>query len=410
MALKLYPHQEKAVEELSNGKILYGDVGTGKSRTAVAYYLKNEAPKDVYVFTTAKKRDSLDWEEEFLHGHVSKYERGPNGKTGKLWVDSWNNIAKYKNVKGAFLILDEQRLVGNGAWTKAFEFLAKNNNWILLTGTPGDNWLDYQSVFIANGFYKNRTQFRDEHVVFASYVNFPKVERYLNEAKLHKLRSQLLVRMPMERHTTRVTHYIPVGYDAELLAVVEEKRWNPWKDRPIRSLAEYFYLRRKVVYSHPSRLQAVRRKLKEHPKLIVFYNFDYELEILRKLGEDHTIAEWNGHKHEEIPSTDEWVYIVQYVSGAESWNCIETNATLFYSLTYSYRTWEQTHGRTDRLNTLFTVLHYHVLLATSSTTSATGPETHPVDASVLASLKRKMDFNESAEAKKKRIRPFVSTP
>jgi hypothetical protein len=405
--LSLYPHQEKAVDALSNGKILYGDVGTGKSRTAVGYYLKKEAPKDVYVITTAKKRDSLDWEGEFLRGHVSTLGRGPNGKTGKLWVDSWNNIANYKNVKGAFFIFDEQRLVGSGAWTRAFEFIAKRNNWILLTGTPGDNWLDYMSVFIANGFYKNRTEFKDQHVVYSSYVNFPKVERYLNETKLEKLRAHLLIHMPMERHTTRVTHYIPVKYDRELLDKVDKERWNPYKERPIKSLAEYFYVRRKVVYSDPSRLEAVRRKLAIHPKLIVFYNFDYELEILRKLSDEVPMAEWNGHKHEEIPDTDRWIYLVQYMSGAEGWNCISTDTILFYSLTYSYRTWQQAHGRTDRLNTGFSVLHYHVLLATFVEGPSAETETCVVDAAVLSSLKQKKDFNERSFARKSRLTPFV---
>lgn len=395
--LSLYPHQEKAVDALSNGKILYGDVGTGKSRTAVGYYLKKEAPKDVYVITTARKRDSLDWEGEFLRGHVSKLERSPDGKRGKLWVDSWQNIAKYKNVRNAFFVFDEQRLVGSGAWAKAFEHIAKHNNWILLTGTPGDTWLDYMSVFIANGFYKNRTQFKDEHVVYSTYVKFPKVERYLNEYKLEKFRQQILVHMPMERHTTRVTHYIPVSYDQDLLDVIEKQRWNPYKERPIRSLAEYFYLRRKAVYSHPSRLEAVRRKLSQHPRLIVFYNFDYELEMLRKLADEVPTAEWNGHKHEEIPDTDRWLYLVQYVSGAEAWNCISTDTILFYSLVYSYKTWQQAHGRTDRMNTLYSVLHYHVLLGVSE------GETCSVDAAVLTSLKAKKDFNEYSFARKNKL-------
>lgn len=408
--LSLYPHQEKAVNDLSNGKILYGDVGTGKSRTAVGYYLKKEAPKDVYVITTAKKRDSLDWEAEFLQGHVTTLGRSPDGKRGKLWVDSWNNIARYKNVRGAFFIFDEQRLVGSGAWTKAFEFIAKHNNWILLSGTPGDTWLDYMSVFIANGFYKNRTQFKDEHVVYSTYVKFPKVERYLNEPKLEKLRASILVRMPMERHTTSVTHYVPVKFNQALLDLVSKDRWNPYLDRPIRSLAEYFYLRRKVVYSDPSRLEAVRRKMRQHPKLIVFYNFDYELEILRQLKSEVALAEWNGHKHEKIPDTDEWIYLVQYTSGAEGWNCITTDTTLFYSLTYSYRTWRQARGRINRMNTGFSVLHYHVLIATSATSFDGPPETCDVDTSVLTSLKAKKDFNERSHARKNKITGFTRKP
>jgi hypothetical protein len=389
MTVKLYPHQEEAVKQLSNGKILWGGVGTGKSLTAAAYYMKAEAPlrKDVYVITTAKKRDSLDWFKEFAKFGVTT-ERSPIA--GRLMVDSWNNIAKYKNVRGAFFIFDEQRLVGSGAWTKAFEFIAKHGNtWILLSATPGDTWLDYMSVFVANGFYKNRTDFKDQHVIYDSYAKFPKVKAYRNVTKLKELRRQLLVHMPYERHTTRITRNILVTYDEKLLATVVKDRWNPYEERPIRSLAEYFYVMRKVVYSHPSRLLAVRNVLADHPKLIIFYNFDYELEMLRKFSEYYPVAEWNGHKHEEIPDGDQWIYLVQYTSGSEGWNCTETDATLFYSLTYSYRVWHQAHGRIDRINTPFSLLNYFVLMSEAA-----------IDEGVMDVLKTKHSFNEVRFAKK----------
>lgn len=389
MAVTLYPHQEKAVQELSSGKILWGGVGTGKSLTAAAYYVRNEAPlkKDVYVITTAKKRDSLDWVKEFAKFGVTT-ERSP--LAGKLTVDSWNNIAKYKNVRGAFFIFDEQRLVGTGAWTRAFEKIAKHDNtWILLSATPGDVWLDYMSVFIANGFYKNRTDFKDQHVEYDAYAKFPKVKRYRNVTKLRQLRQQLLVHMPYERHTTRVSRTITVKHDEKLLDVVMKDRWNPYEERPIRSLAEFFYLMRKVVYSHPSRLGAVRKALGKHPKLIVFYNFDYELQMLRKFSDYYPVAEWNGHKHEEIPDGDQWLYLVQYTAGSEGWNCTKTDATLFYSLTYSYKVWHQAHGRIDRLNTTFSVLHYYILLSEAG-----------IDQAVLDVLATKHSFNEVKFAKK----------
>lgn len=403
MAVTLYPHQEAAVEELSNGKILWGGVGTGKSLTAAAYYMKVEAPqrKDVYVITTAKKRDSLDWEKEFIKFGVGK-ERGP--KNGKLTVDSWNNITKYKNVRGAFFIFDEQRLIGSGAWTKAFEFIAKHGNtWILLSATPGDTWLDYMSVFIANGFYKNRTDFRDQHVEYDAYSKFPKVKKYHNVSKLEKLRSQLLVHMPYERHTTRVTHNAKVEFDQELLEKVTRDRWNPYEEAPIRSLAEFFYTMRKVVYSHPSRLAMVRNLMKRHPRLIIFYNFDHELKQLRSLSGETCVAEWNGHKHEEIPDADQWVYLVQYTAGAEGWNCTTTDAMIFYSLTYSYKQWHQAHGRIDRLNTPFSILHYYVLLSEAS-----------IDKAVNMTLKTKHSFNEVRFVKKhglfgSKIEQFAST-
>jgi hypothetical protein len=382
MVVDLYPHQREAVEKLSNGKILWGGVGTGKSLTAAAYYMEKEAPKDVYVITTAKKRDSLDWEKEFVRYGV--YKSKDATVAGVLRVDSWNNIAKYKNVKGAFFIFDEQRLVGSGAWAKAFEFIAKKNTWILLSATPGDTWMDYVSVFIANGFYANRTQFKREHVIYNSYSKFPKIDRYVSVGRLVKLRNDLLVHMPYKKHTTRISTDVAVEYDQVLLDRVAKDRWNVFEKRPVKSIAELFYAIRKVTYSDASRLKAVRELMQKHPRMIVFYNFDYELESLRTLADEIAVAEWNGHKHEAIPDTDQWLYLVQYVAGAEGWNCTTTDAMVFYSLTYSYKNWQQAHGRTDRLNTPFSELFYYTLMSNSV-----------IDRAVKKSLAAKRSFNEA---------------
>lgn len=380
--MDLYPHQQKALEQLSNGKILWGGVGTGKSRVAAAYYMRHEAPRDVIVITTAKKRDSLDWDQEFVKFGVGKYEGGTT--QGLLTVDSWNNISKYTEVKDAFFIFDEQRLVGSGTWTKSFIKIAKHNRWILLSATPGDTWLDYIPVFVANGFYKNRTEFKREHVVYNTYTKFPKVDRYIATGRLVKHRNNLLVHMPFERHTTRKSQNVSVSYDTELFRRALEERWHVYENRPLRDVAELFLVMRKIVNSDPSRLDAVRKLMQEHSRLIVFYNFDYELALLRQLGETCSVAEWNGHKHQEIPKTDKWVYLVQYTAGSEGWNCTSTDATVFYSLPYSYKNFCQAHGRIDRLDTPFKELWYYILVSNSL-----------IDKAILKNLGKKRSFNEA---------------
>ncbi len=381
MILDLYPHQEKAVQDLDNGKILCGGVGTGKSRTAVAYYLRRESPRDVYVITTAKKRDSLDWVGEFISVGVLREESVGHGK---LVVDSWNNVDKYLDVSDAFFIFDEQRVVGGGTWSQSFIKIAKKNRWILLSATPGDTWLDYIPVFVANGFYKNRTEFKREHCVYSYYGKFPKLERYLATGQLVRLRNSLLVEMPYLRHTTRVTRDLVMDHDDTLLKEVSKKRWNPYEERPLVDVAELYSVSRRFVNSDTSRFLAIRNLLTVHPRLIVFYNFNYELEILRELVEDVEVAEWNGHKHQTVPEGERWVYLVQYTAGAEGWNCISTDAIVFYSLTYSYKIWHQAFGRIDRLNTPFDTLYYYVFMSNSW-----------IDRAIYKSLKQKESFNES---------------
>jgi hypothetical protein len=385
--MELRAHQEDALLKLHNGSILWGGVGTGKSLTAVAYYMIREAPRDVYVITTAKKRDSLDWEREFASYGVGK---APDATVeGVLTVDSWNNIGKYAEVKDAFFIFDEQRLVGAGAWTKSFLRIAKANRWILLSATPGDTWLDYIPVFVANGFYKNRTAFKQEHVVYNSWTKFPKVDRYVGVGKLVRHRNSILVEMPYLQHTIRKSQNVKVSYDRSLFDKAIIDRWHVYENRPLRDVAELFLVMRKIVNSDPSRIRAVRRLMVDHPRLIIFYNFDYELEILRGLEGEVPLAEWNGHKHEELPTGERWVYLVQYIAGSEAWDCTTTDAMVFYSLTYSYKNWHQAHGRIDRMNTPYTYLWYYALTSNSI-----------IDKAVAKSLSHKKSFNEARFVKK----------
>ncbi|MET0786315.1 MAG: helicase-related protein [Paenisporosarcina sp.] len=362
-------------------------MGTGKSATALAYYMAKEKGLDIYVITTAKKRDSLDWV-----GEAARFGIGTDYNAtlaGIITVDSWNNIGKYLSVSDAFFIFDEQRLVGSGAWVKSFLRIAKRNRWILLSATPGDTWLDYAPVFIANGWYKNITEFKREHVVYAPYVKFPIVLRYIGVSKLERLRNEILVEMPYEMHTERIVNFLDVGYNHAMWDTAVKRRWHPYENRPIKDVGELFRIMRKISNTDPSRIEMVRMLMRTHPKLIIFYNFNYELEILRGLADEADIAEWNGHKKESVPLSDRWVYLVQYNSGAEGWNCTETDAMILYSLTYSYKNYIQAQGRIDRIDTKFTKLYYYILVSHSA-----------IDRQVRQSLANKKSFNETEMIKK----------
>lgn len=402
--VKLFPHQRQALEKLRSGSILCGGVGTGKSLTALAYYFekvcggkidgefrKMTHPLDLYVITTARKRDTQEWGHEFAPFLLDEKD---NAYPTIVKVDSWNNIHKYVDVNGAFFIFDEQRVVGYGEWSKSFLKIARKNQWILLTATPGDTWMDYMPVFLANGFYRNPTDFKQQHVIYSRFSKYPKVDRYVSCGKLLRQRNQILVRMEFRKKT--VPHWldIPAKYDRELTRLITRARWNPYKDEPIQDAGGLCYVLRRVANSDSSRFAAVMDILQEHPKAIIFYNFDYELEALRKL-KGVTIAEWNGHQHDPLPTGDRWVYLVQYAAGAEGWNCTTTDTLIFYSLSYSYKTMTQAAGRIDRLNTPFTDLYYYRLTSTS-----------PIDLAIRRALKDKRDFNQSDFASHQKNRPY----
>lgn len=376
--ISLYPHQEEAIKQIKNGSIVKGGVGTGKSRTSLAYYYSKEKPKQLYIITTAKKRDSNEWLEECE----------PFGIENPI-IDSWNNIGKYLTVKDAFFIFDEQRLVGSGAWVKHFIKISKINNWILLTATPGDSWSDYIPVFVANGFYKNRTEFLRRHAVYSKYAKYPKVERFMETKTLEYYRNLVVVNMEYQKHTTPHHITVDVCYDKELYKKVMVSRWNVYTNEPIESAAEVCYTLRKIVNSDDSRIDVLFNIFRKHQKLIIFYNFDYELNKMKdafaELGSiyEFELAEWNGHKHQSIPTGDSWVYLVQYTAGAEGWNCITTDTIVFYSQNYSYKIMVQSAGRTDRLNTKFKDLFYYHLVSKSN-----------IDIAIARALKNKKNFNQ----------------
>ena len=406
MAINLYKHQLEALNKMKNGCILVGGVGSGKSITSLAYYYlqeegelssltggeyipMNDPPHDLYIITTAQKRDTLEWEGELSHFLLSVHS-DVNLYSNKVVVDSWNNIKKYENVKNSFFIFDEQRVCGSGAWVKSFLKITKVNKWILLSATPGDCWMDFVPVFIANGFYKNRTEFTREHVVYSRFSKFPMVDRYINTGKLSRLRRSILVPMDFERKTVPHHEDVYTKYNVKDYKYIMKNRWDIWKNEPITNASGLCYALRKLVNSDESRKNAVVDIFKKHPRVIIFYNFDYELEMLRNLhikyglNEEVEIAEWNGHKHQEIPKGSRWLYLVQYTAGAEGWNCVTTDTIIFYSLNYSYKILSQACGRIDRLNTPYTDLYYYHLKSRSG-----------IDLAISRALDDKKTFNET---------------
>lgn len=394
----LYDHQRQAIDRMFSGCIVNGGVGSGKSRVSLFYYFKENGgwiegsdykpmknPQDLYIITTAAKRDKLEWEGELSYFRLCK-DPALNYYKNKVVIDSWNNIKKYVAIEKAFFIFDEDRVCGSGAWVKAFYKIAAKNNWIILSATPGDQWSDYIPVFIANGFYRNKTEFAREHVIFSRFTKYPKIERYINTGRLLRQRSQILIDMDFERHTVPHHEDVYVRYDISQYKDAIRTRWDPFKKEPMQQASTLCYVLRRIVNTDESRQRALLEIFEKHPRMIIFYSFNYELDILKNLyyGENVEIAEWNGHKHESIPDSEKWIYLVQYTAGCEGWNSIKTDTIVFYSQNYSYKVMAQAAGRIDRLNTPFKDLYYYHLKTRSG-----------IDLAISKALSQKKQFNES---------------
>ena len=394
MYTELYQHQLEALKQMHNGCILCGGVGSGKSRTSLAYtyicelggslningdgvWAQPETPKDIYIITTAKKRDTKEWEKEVAYFCL------PDDIN--VTIDSWNNIKKYEKVFGAMFIFDEQRVVGSGAWVKAFYKIARKNHWILLSATPGDTWSDYIPVMVANGYFKNKTDFNNQHVVFKPYMNYPCVDHYVGTKILVRIANEIIVKMDYIHDVEKHHLDIVCQYDKDLYKKVFKERWNPYDNCPIEETGKLCYLLRRVSNSDPSRVEILKGILNDKNKVIIFYNFTYELDILREVAKElgYDIGEWNGEKHTEVPKSDRWLYLCQYTAASEGWNCTDTNVIIFYSQNYSYKVMTQAAGRIDRLNTPFKDLYYYHFRCGSQ-----------IDIAVKRALLLKRTFNE----------------
>ncbi len=404
MIVSLYPHQRSAIDRMASGSILCGGVGSGKSRAGLGYYYKDVCkcdmipagkdgafefsktmgkPTNLYIITTPRKRDTFEWDEELNAFGLSRDSK-INPYLIEITVDSWNNIGKYVDVEGAFFIFDEQRAVGSGAWAKSMIKISKKNDWIMLSATPGDVWMDYCTVFVANGFYKNKTEFVRRHVIYDRFAKYPKVSRYVDTEHLESLRRKILVTMPAKRDVLKKNETVMVSYSEEAYRKVSQERWNVFTNEPIRDAGELCRTLRRIVNTDPSRVEALADIVRKRKRVIVFYNYDYERALIKKMCKENRfrLGEWSGHKHDAIPETESWVFMVQYTAGSEGWNCTDTDTIAFYSQSYSYKAMTQASGRTDRINTPYDTLYYYHLMSVSS-----------IDNAIKKCLDRKQDFN-----------------
>lgn len=372
--ISMYEYQLEAIDKLQSGMILWGNVGSGKSRTSLYFYCKNYSNKKLLIITTAQKRNNGEWLEECKVFGL------------KPIIDSWNNIRKYEKYENCFIIFDEDHLTGYGAWSKTFIKMAKCNDWLVLTGTPGDNYSEFMTVFIAKGWYKNKRDFEENHVIYSRYSKYPKVDRYINQGLLEKHRRDILVKMFVEKRPRVHKEIVITQYDiSKYKKAYKEKRDE--NNKPFKNATAFCLYLRKICNEDESKIVKVRELLLKHNKVIIFYNYIYEKEILLKLlktMKTFNVGEYNGQHHDDIPIGERWAYLCQYTAASEGWNCLLCDTMIFFSMSYSYKAMEQAAGRINRVNTPYKDLYYYYLRTTSG-----------IDLSINRALSTKRNFNES---------------
>lgn len=401
--VNLRQFQHECVQALRSGKVLAAGVGAGKSIMALYWYVTKcctvrtshnangelfqimPGSPDLVIITTAKKRDNHEWDDELYRYALHQGENSKKMGRVHVTIDSWNNITKYVDTSAVF-IFDEQRAIGSGAWSKAFVRIARRNPWVMLSATPADTWSDWCPIFVADGFYRNRTEFFRRHAVYSRYTKYPRIDRWIDEDYLNRCRDRVLVTCEVPRETERVVHQLTCAYDKETVRKAMKTRWNPETEEPFLNATELCFYLRRVIDTDPTRLSYAAHVVRDHRKVIIFYTLRAELEQILKLEEvtGVPVYQYNGGRHDDLPQGNSWVYAVQFQAGSEGWNCTSCNTVLYWSLPYSYKQAEQAAGRIDRLDTSYKTLNYYIMRSFA-----------PLDLGIIRALRNKENFNAS---------------
>jgi hypothetical protein len=404
--IELYQFQEDYLRGLPSKYIFAADTGTGKSYMSLAHYDAKAYLKPLLILAPASKVNTGDWERdvtEYFAGRMipdfeiysyEKFSRVPTpeqAKAGKKAIfKDW--LERYP--RGFAVISDEVHKAKNpqSKMGKAvFEVAGKADFFIGLSATPLPNgWIDAVNYYKIFGFVKNITEFKKKFCEYATYKGFPELVRYYHESTLQSWWNQVAKPLSKQKALdlpplTVVPVSLPAGPD---YIKVEKER-----------LFEDKFL------DNPSALLHALRQANTPPKIkwlndfldgvsdnvVIFYNYKSEreeiLSMLKKNHKDRTVFRQDGEKH-EVPNKTQWqglhrtITLAQYQSGSTGIELTYAATTIYFSPTYSYSSYEQSIGRTNRNGqtkkmTLF-------LLCAPAT----------IERDVWAALRNKSDFQE----------------
>lgn len=424
--LQFMPHQETALDLTAdrNRCAYYLDMGLGKTFVGAekVYLLNNDVNivvcqkskiddwiehfqeyyPDYSVFDLTKKNQAVRFREL---AETDKFYDYDIQIVGVINYDLVFRRSYISHIRNFTLLLDESSLICNEN-AKRSKFILKLNpeSVVLLSGTPTAGkyerlWSQLHLLgweITKKAFWKSYVEtewietgnFKQEVVV--GYKNVNHLKKKLAQYGAVFMKTEEVMNLPEQieqkiflKTTKEYRYFIKNSYlllDTLNLHEFHDKSDFYGKDVTPRvelvgdnSLTKTLYARQLCGQYHKEKLEAFRDLLEStEDRVIVFYNFNEELNRLKKICEalNREISFVNGsgmsmYAYEEIPNS---VLFVQYQAGAMGGNFQKANKIIYYTLPLgkgSCDLWEQSKKRIHRIGQKRTCFYYYLLVKSS---------------------------------------------
>ena len=424
--MRLFDYQQQIVDEkYEDSKALFMQMGTGKTFVSMAFFEKSERAKLLVVCLATKVDDwNRDLTDELGLDEVVSLNKGTK-KNRELMEDAQYLVISFESSwrldkelvawvdDDTYIIVDESHKIKNPS-SKVGKFMrklgAKTDYKTILTGTPQSNgYIDYYNQFHFLGYLDmNQTNFKKRYAItqmmqYGAGPIFQEIIGYRNTEELDEMIHNHSVFYDRKLDDEELPDEIPVYFPSypKYRKISNDKVYE-FKDGTLEiydTLGAGVMLQRQLASGYiskggntevldKSKLDWMRDFLEGYDeRVVVFYNYNAELEQLKQLLErlDRPYSEYNGHRKDlrAFQESSEGVVLANYGSASTGINDFVIASTMvMYSLTTSYIDFEQAKKRIDRIGQTKKPLFYFLIMKGT------------IDARVYHSLQEGKDFDE----------------
>ena len=391
--MKLFDYQEKALALTSDkdNSAFYYDMGLGKT------FIGSERLRlygERVNIVVCQKSKIKDWCEHFKE-HYTDY--AVFDLTNKKDMQAFMIYPIYKcigiinyelayrreelrQLKDFTMMLDESSMIKNETAKRTkFILSLKPSHTILLSGTPTDGKYEFlYSQLRLLGWKITKTAYYNRYIktelrsyggpmfrVVTGYKNVSELKAKLKEYGAVFAKAEEVIKLPEK---TFIKEYSTVSSDYKKFM----------KDRIIKiddkeltgdsTLSKRLYARMLCsAYSKDKISRLIDLVNSTSDRVIIFYNFNTELEALRKVLFDRTISIVNGQVKDlkAYENNDNSVTLIQYQAGAMGLNLQMANRIIYFSLPERSELFEQSKARICRIGQE-KQCYYHIMMCHKS--------------------------------------------
>ncbi|WP_368076685.1 SNF2-related protein [Clostridium tyrobutyricum] len=385
--IKLYPHQIQALKETEKfSRVGYFlDMGLGKTFVGSEKLNQLDAPYNLLICQKSKIDDWYDHFKSYYDYKVIKYNKAQEISRHSVVIINYDLIwrrPELMKLKDFTLMCDESSMIKNEKSERAkFILKMKAKNIILLSGTPtGGKYEQLWSQCKLLGWKISKKLYWQEFIksVLLDIGGF-KIKKVTGYKNVDRLKRKLHEYGAVFMKTDEVFE-LPEQIEQKI-KIKNTKEYKIFKkDRLITinntelvgdtSLTKMLYLRQLSSQYNKNKVNQLKDILEStEDRIIIFYNFNKELEIIKKLCEklDKPISIINGAV-KDLDNFNQYnnsITLVQYQAGAMGHNLQKSNKIIYFSLPLQSELFEQSKKRIHRIGQEKTCFYWYLITQNS---------------------------------------------